>query len=132
MVRLPRIAGTVRLGMVGASIGILIGCAPPPPTARVVQAPREGPFSVTCFKDEEVVFEHPEIYRTMAPTGWTYETNEGVTFRGRLGSQVNCQWARDPNAKRQDDPAEGYKDATVSSRSNTAPFLKLDLTSLQN
>lgn len=57
---------------------------------------RQGPMRVTCYKDEEVVFEHGTIYRVFRPygedAGWSYETGDGLKFRGRIGENVNCVW----------------------------------------
>ncbi|NNG03575.1 MAG: hypothetical protein HKM95_05670 [Inquilinus sp.] len=57
---------------------------------------RLGPHSVVCYKDEEVVFEHPAIFRVYRPAGddvgWSYETRDGLKFRGRIGENVNCVW----------------------------------------
>ena len=69
-------------------------------TAAVAQdaAPtiRQGPFRVTCYKDESVVFEHGTIYRVYRPqgedAGWSYETGDGLKYRGRIGENVNCVW----------------------------------------
>ena len=69
-------------------------------TAAVAQdtapAIRQGPFRVTCYKDESVVFEHGTIYRVFRPdgedAGWSYETGDGLKYRGRIGENVNCVW----------------------------------------
>lgn len=57
---------------------------------------RQGPFRVTCYKDEAIVFEHGTIYRVYQPegadAGWSYETGDGLKFRGRIGENVNCVW----------------------------------------
>ncbi len=57
---------------------------------------RQGPFRVTCYKDESVVFEHGTIYRVYRPqgedAGWSYETGDGLKYRGRIGENVNCVW----------------------------------------
>ena len=57
---------------------------------------RQGPFRVTCYKDESVVFEHGTIYRVFRPdgedAGWSYETGDGLKYRGRIGENVNCVW----------------------------------------
>ena len=57
---------------------------------------REGPYRVTCYKDEAVVFEHGTIYRVYRPdgadSGWSYETGDGLKYRGRIGENVNCVW----------------------------------------
>ena len=57
---------------------------------------RQGPFRVTCYKDEAVVFEHGTIYRVYRPyganAGWSYETRDGLKYRGRIGENVNCVW----------------------------------------
>ena len=57
---------------------------------------RQGPFRVTCYKDEAVVFEHGTIYRVFRPygedAGWSYETGDGLKYRGRIGENVNCVW----------------------------------------
>ncbi len=59
-------------------------------------ATRQGPFRVTCYKDEAIVFEHGTIYRVHQPdgedAGWSYETGDGLKFRGRIGENVNCVW----------------------------------------
>lgn len=57
---------------------------------------RQGPFRVTCYKDESIVFEHGTIYRVYRPNGadagWSYETGDGLKYRGRIGENVNCVW----------------------------------------
>ncbi len=70
------------------------------PTDAIAQytAPtvRQGPFRVTCYKDEAVVFEHGTIFRVYRPNGadagWSYETGDGLKYRGRIGENVNCVW----------------------------------------
>lgn len=82
--------------------------APPPPQAEgtpppvqivaPVQRVRQGPWRVVCYQEGEVVFEHNSIYRVWladhVPPQWAYETVDGIRFRGRIGSDVNCQWIR--------------------------------------
>ena len=57
---------------------------------------RQGPFRVTCYKDESIVFEHGTIFRVYRPSGadagWSYETGDGLKYRGRIGENVNCVW----------------------------------------
>ena len=57
---------------------------------------RQGPFRVICYKDEAVVFEHGTIFRVYRPyganAGWSYETGDGLKYRGRIGENVNCVW----------------------------------------
>ena len=64
------------------------------PSQRV----RQGPWHVVCYQDNEVVFEHDAIYRVWRadhnPPQWAYETIDGVRFRGRIGTDVNCTWQR--------------------------------------
>lgn len=64
--------------------------------AETASTVRQGPFQVTCYKDEAVVFEHGTIYRVFRPegvdAGWSYETGDGLKFRGRIGENVNCVW----------------------------------------
>ncbi len=92
-----------------AAVSAIAGCSGPaqaPPAAasgstgtvaedsdRTV---RHGPFRVTCYKDEAVVFEHGSIYRVYRPqgadAGWSYETGDGLKYRGRIGENVNCVW----------------------------------------
>ena len=66
--------------------------------AAPVQRIRQGPWQITCFQGSEVVFEHREIYRVWlddhTPPQWAYETVDGIRFRGRIGSDVHCQWLR--------------------------------------
>ncbi len=66
-----------------------------PPLAPQI---RQGPFRVTCFHDNEIVFEHDRIYRVWQPQAqppqWAYETADGVRFRGRMGTGINCIWDR--------------------------------------
>ena len=72
------------------------GCADPPEGAATAAAVRQGPLRVTCYRDEQVVFEHGTIYRVYRPdgddAGWSYETGDGLKFRGRIGENVNCVW----------------------------------------
>ena len=60
--------------------------------------PSEGPWQVRCFQDEELVFEHNQIYRVWRPDArppqWAYETADGLRFRGRMGTDLNCVWRR--------------------------------------
>lgn len=89
------------------ALAAVVGCAEPAPeplaaepAATLAQdsAPtiREGPYRVTCYKDEAVVFEHGTIYRVYRPdgadSGWSYETGDGLKYRGRIGENVNCVW----------------------------------------
>ena len=64
------------------------------PSQRV----RQGPWHVVCYQDNQVVFEHDAIYRVWRadhnPPQWAYETIDGVRFRGRIGTDVNCTWQR--------------------------------------
>ena len=64
------------------------------PSQRV----RQGPWHVVCYQDNQVVFEHDAIYRVWRadhnPPQWAYETIDGVRFRGRIGTDVNCTWHR--------------------------------------
>ena len=87
-------------------LSVLIGlaalaCSPTPsgggPADR--QVVRDGPWLVVCTKDNEVVFEHDDIYRVLRVDGTSpgiadYETGDGITFRGRIGESVNCTWER--------------------------------------
>ena len=89
-----------------AVLAAVIGCAEsaPPPTVveptGVAEDPaqtiRQGPYRVTCYKDDAVVFEHGTIYRVYRPdgddSGWSYETGDGLKYRGRIGENVNCVW----------------------------------------
>ena len=58
----------------------------------------DGPWRVECFQDEELVFEHNRIYRVWHPEArpphWAYETPDGLRFRGRMGTDLNCNWRR--------------------------------------
>ena len=58
----------------------------------------DGPWRVECFQDEELVFEHNRIYRVWHPEArpphWAYETPDGLRFRGRMGTDLNCVWRR--------------------------------------
>ena len=58
----------------------------------------EGPWRVACFQDETLVFQHDRIYRVWHPEGqpphWAYETPDGLRFRGRMGTDLNCIWQR--------------------------------------
>ncbi len=68
------------------------------PTDEAAPVVRQGPLQVTCYKDDAVVFEHPDIYRIFRRhgenAGWSYETGDGLRFRGRIGEHVNCVWQR--------------------------------------
>jgi hypothetical protein len=59
---------------------------------------REGPWRVECFSEDRLVFEHNRIYRVWHPEGrppyWAYETPDGLRFRGRMGTDLNCTWQR--------------------------------------
>ncbi len=86
------VSGCGDSGLVSSSTGA-------EPDSMVVDAAsnaRQGPFRVTCYKDEAVVFEHGTIYRVYQPegvdAGWSYETGDGLKFRGRIGENVNCVW----------------------------------------
>ena len=63
-----------------------------------VQRYREGPWRVVCYRESEIVFEHDQIYRVWMedhhPPQWGYETVDGVRFRGRMGTDLNCNWRR--------------------------------------
>ena len=63
-----------------------------------VQRYREGPWRVVCYRQSEIVFEHDQIYRVWMedhhPPQWGYETVDGVRFRGRMGTDLNCNWRR--------------------------------------
>lgn len=65
------------------------------PDARPI---REGPWRVECFSEDRMVFEHSRIYRVWHPEGrppyWAYETPDGLRFRGRMGTDINCTWQR--------------------------------------
>lgn len=72
--------------------------AGPPETAAAEERPREGPWRVECFQDEELVFEHDRIYRVWQararPPHWAWETDDGLRFRGRMGADLTCVWRR--------------------------------------
>ena len=76
-------------------------------TAAAGDRPREGPWRVLCFQDEELVFEHNQIYRVWHPEArpphWAYETPDGLRFRGRMGTDLNCVWRR-PQGQRPPPP----------------------------
>ena len=59
---------------------------------------RQGPWSVVCYQDNAVVFEHDRIYRVWRadeqPPQWAYETIDGIRFRGRMGTDLNCTFLR--------------------------------------
>ena len=59
---------------------------------------RQGPWSVVCYQDNAVVFEHDRIYRVWRaeeqPPQWAYETIDGIRFRGRMGTDLNCTFRR--------------------------------------
>jgi hypothetical protein len=72
---------------------------PPEPAAdappdRIMQ----GPWRVVCFQEEEVVFRHDRIFRVWdadnEPPQWVYQTEDGVRFRGRMGTDLNCTFQR--------------------------------------
>lgn len=93
--------GTAALSLQGSafapapegSAGAAVSTAPPAQPEI-----RQGPFRVTCFHDNEIVFEHDHIYRVWQPHAqppqWAYETADGVRFRGRMGTGLNCIWER--------------------------------------
>lgn len=76
--------------------GVALSAGPDPIMVETSTATRQGPFRVTCYKDEAIVFEHGTIYRVYRPdgeeAGWSYETGDGLKFRGRIGENVNCVW----------------------------------------
>ena len=94
------------------ALAALSACADdvPPPQPAAVEASaradaagpdsavtiRQGPFRVTCYKDDSIVFEHGTIFRVYRPSGadagWSYETGDGLKYRGRIGENVNCVW----------------------------------------
>lgn len=107
MIRIPGCSSHILKAVSLAALAAAFGCAEPPPaplaaepTGTVAQdaAPtiRHGPYRVTCYKDEAVVFEHGTIYRVYRPdgadAGWSYETGDGLKYRGRIGENVNCVW----------------------------------------
>jgi hypothetical protein len=83
--------------MPGAETSEGEGEAAPAATAPA-ERPREGPWRVECWQDEQLVFEHDRIYRVWHPEGrpphWAYETPDGLRFRGRMGTGINCVWQR--------------------------------------
>ena len=80
---------------------VTLACSEPRPTGGSAdrQVVRDGPWRVVCVKEDEVVFEHDDIYRVLRVDGTApgiagYETGDGITFRGRMGEAVNCIWER--------------------------------------
>jgi|GEM_PF-2107235 len=76
--------------------------AGPAGTAPGTDAPApvamQGPWRVVCFQENEIVFEHDRIFRVWEPDNeppqWVYQTEDGVRFRGRMGTDLNCIFDR--------------------------------------
>ncbi len=79
----------------------LAGAAVPPPDADAPAAAEvvmQGPWRVVCVQEDEVVFRHDRIFRVWEPDHeppqWVYQTADGLRFRGRMGTDLNCMFER--------------------------------------
>lgn len=88
-------------GARGVALAVLLAMTAGAAMAGDPSPDRLGPYSFVCqTAKDKVVRRYGPIWKQRGPDGWSYVMADGLTFIGRTGDHLSCEWVpyEDPAA----------------------------------